>query len=195
MAKTVFIPGEADSYPNYCHALQASGCKVCLCLDPIQNRGCDGLLLPGGGDITKELDETEYRLIQFFVDTRRPILGICRGMQALNVWFGGTLYDEIPGHQLPQGDMVHPTQCLGLMRDLLGQTPAVNSNHHKAIAQLGTGLRISQWAADGTVEAICHESLPIWGVQWHPERQSFGLRRRDAVDAAPLFYHFRSQMR
>lgn len=195
MTKTVFIPGEAGSFSNYCDALQASGCKVRLCPDPVQSCTCDGLLLPGGGDIMGELDETEYRLIQSFVDARRPIFGICRGMQALNVWFGGTLYDDIPGHQLPQGDMVHPTRCIGLMKGLLGQAPAVNSNHHQAVAQLGTGLCISQWAADGTIEAIRHKSLPIWGVQWHPERQSFGLRRCDAVDAAPLFYYFRTQMR
>ena len=195
MATSVFIPGEAGSLPNYCGALQAVGCKVSLCTDPARSCTCDGLLLPGGGDIANALDETEHGLIQSFVDTRRPIFGICRGMQALNVWFGGTLHSHIPGHQLPQGDMVHPTRCIGLMKDLFGQTPTVNSNHHQAVDRLGRDLRTLQWTADGTIEAICHKSLPIWGVQWHPERQSFGLRRRDAADASPLFYYFRSQLR
>ena len=195
MVKSVFIPGEAGSLPNYCGALQAVGCKVSLCTDPARSCTCDGLLLPGGGDIANTLDETERRLIQSFVETHRPIFGICRGMQALNVWFGGTLHGHIPGHQLPKGDIIHPSRCIDLMKDLLGQTPTVNSNHHQAVDRLGRDLRTLQWTADGTIEAICHKSLPIWGVQWHPERQSFGLRRRDAVDASPLFYYFRSQLR
>lgn len=195
MAGTVFLWGENGSYQNYSAALLTCGCEVRLSRDVSQSETCDGLLLPGGGDIFRYLDETEYLLIQSFVTTRRPIWGICRGMQALNVWFGGTLYDHICGHQLPQGDLVHSTHAAGMMAKLLGKTPTVNSNHHQAIAQLGNGLAAMQWSFDGVVEAICHDTLPIWGVQWHPERQSFALQRSDAADAAPLFHYFRTQMR
>ena len=195
MSKSVFIYGEAGTHDNYPVALRAVGCTPYLSRDVSLSRDCDALLLPGGGDIDGKLDEEEYMLIKSFVDTNRPILGICRGMQALNVWFGGSLHAHIPGHQLPQGDMVHATHTSGLLKGLLGRKPIVNSNHHQAIARLGKGLVAIQWAADGIIEAVCHESLPIWGVQWHPERQSYALHRGDAADAAPIFAYFRQQMR
>ena len=152
------------------------------------------LLLPGGGDIEGDIPQRECSLIRSFVANGRPVLGICRGMQALNVYFGGTLHRYIDGHQLPQGDIVHPTHALGIIRELLGKTPTVNSNHHQAVAKLGHGLRVVQRSQDDVVEALCHHTLPIWGVQWHPERQSFALQRADAVDAAPLFRYFLSQI-
>lgn len=195
MSKTVFLWGRKGTYTNYAAALHGAGCRVCLSMDLSQATLCDGLLLPGGGDIFGKLDADEHLLIQSFVDTSRPILGICRGMQALNVWFGGMLYDRIPHHQLPQGDMVHPTRTAGCIKTLFGSTPVVNSNHHQAISRLGEGFSPIQWAHDGIIESIGHKSLPIWGVQWHPERQSFALRRRDAIDAAPLFSFFAQQMR
>lgn len=195
MSHTVFIGGSDGLYENYCAALHAVDCGVCLSHDWTEVQACDALLLPGGGDIFTSLDEQEYLLIQSFVDTNRPIFGICRGMQALNVWFGGTLHAHISGHQLPRGDMVHTTHTVGLLNELLGQTPFVNSNHHQAIAQLGEELIPIQWADDGIIEAVCHKSLPIWGVQWHPERQSYAMCRSDAADAAPLFAYFRHQMR
>ena len=195
MSAVVLLWGNESLYENYRAALHGVGCEVCLSHDPAESCRCDGLLLPGGGDIFAPLDEEEHLLIQSFADTSRPIFGICRGMQALNVWCGGTLHDFIPGHQLPQGDMVHPTRAADRMEKLLGSAPAVTSNHHQAIARLGHGLTAMQWADDGTVEAIRHDFLPIWGVQWHPERQSFARRRGDAADAAPLFAYFRAQMR
>lgn len=194
MKTTVFLWGRESLYENYRAALQRCGCEVCLSHDPAESRRCAGLLLPGGGDIFGRLDREEHLLIRSFVGTGRPILGICRGMQALNVWFGGTLHDFIPGHQTAQGDMVHPTRTADLMERLLGSAPAVTSNHHQAVAALGRDLTAMQWAHDGTVEAIRHRSLPIWGVQWHPERQSYAMRRGDAADAAPLFDCFLLQM-
>ena len=195
MIKNIFLWGDKKKYGNYIAALHKAGCAVCPSDNPAESHLCDGLLLPGGGDIYGILDEAEYLLIQSFVDTKRPILGICRGMQALNVWFGGTLYGNISGHQLPQGDMIHSTRACDMMEMLLGKTPAVNSNHHQAVKQLGSKLRVIQWADDGIIEAVRHETLPISGVQWHPERQSYAMFRQDAADAAPLFDYFAAQMR
>ena len=193
--KPVYLYGTTGQYANYCAAITAAGGRVMLTRDLYPSYACGGLLLPGGGDIHGQLDATEEFLIQSFVNTRRPILGICRGMQALNVFFGGTLYRHIPGHQLSKGDLVHPVTSRGVLEELLGPSPAVNSCHHQAVEQLGQGLTVLQRAEDGIIEGLCHNTLPILGVQWHPERQSFALRREDAVDAGAIFTYFLSQMR
>ena len=128
MKPAVFLYGVPGQYGNYAAALEAAGARVVLCRDLYRSLDCDGLLLPGGGDIRGPLPGTETFLVDSFVRSRRPILGICRGMQALNVYWGGTLRD-ISGHQLPRGDMVHPTRAEGIMAQLLGEHPAVTSCH------------------------------------------------------------------
>jgi putative glutamine amidotransferase len=173
-AKTVFIYGTGADYPNYTAALLRAGARPMVSRDLHLALHCDCLLLPGGGDIHGALDATEEYLIQSFAESTRPILGICRGMQALNVYFGGTLHDWIPGHQSPTGDLLHGTRTQGLLRRLLGDAPTVNSNHHQAADTLGQGLYPLQWAPDGILEALGHQVLPILGVQWHPERLAGG---------------------
>ena len=165
----VFIYG-GDDYTNYRRALEALGQRVLIGEDGGLAPLCGGLVLPGGGDIGDRLPEAEEEIIRYFIEAGRPILGICRGMQALNVYFGGTLFEDIPGHRIPEGDATHPTRAVGLAAALLGPGPTVNSNHHQAIDRLGHGLRPCQWAADGVIEAVEHETLPIFGVQYHPER-------------------------
>ena len=176
MKPAVYLYGVPGQYENYLAALESAGARVVLCRDLYRSLDCGGLLLPGGGDIRGPLPGTESFLIDSFARSRRPILGICRGLQALNVHWGGTLRD-IPGHQLPRGDLVHPTRAEGLMARLLGEAPAVTSCHHQAVHRL-------------VVEAAVHRQLPVLGVQWHPERQSYGLRRADAPGAEALFAYF-----
>ena len=181
----VFLYGTGE-FGSYRDALAKIGQQVLVSQDVEEAKTCSGLLLPGGGDIHGALDERESRVIRLFVGQKRPILGICRGMQALNVFFGGTLYDYIPRHQSPQGDLLHPTRAAGLMTELLGTQPVVNSNHHQAVREVGRELVPCQWAEDGTIAALRHKSLPIWGVQWHPER----LRGGEAI-----FRRFADEMR
>lgn len=195
MIPAIFIPGRREDLRNYTAAVYSAGGMPICSTDSADSALCGGLLLPGGGDIGERLDEPEQKLIQSFVQSGRPILGICRGMQALNVYFGGDLRDDTPGHQQLQGDLIHRTLTVGRLARLLGRCPAVTSNHHQSLRRLGRGLQAVQAAPDGVIEAVEHCSLPILGVQWHPERQSFGLRRPDAVDAAPIFAYFMEQVR
>ena len=189
MKPAVYLYGVPGQYENYLAALESAGARVVLCRDLYRSLDCGGLLLPGGGDIRGPLPGTESFLIDSFARSRRPIPGICRGLQALNVHWGGTLRD-IPGHQLPRGDLVHPTRAEGVMARLLGEAPAVTSCHHQAVDRLAPPLQAVQWSPDGVVEAAVHRQLPVLGVQWHPERQSYGLRRADAPGAEALFAYF-----
>ena len=178
----VYIPG--DRFHNYNRALTALGAEVVF--DTPED--CGALLLPGGWDvhprlygeeimgsegIDEERDARELDAISFFMDRQRPILGICRGVQILNVALGGSLYQDIPGHKAgPEGDSYHETRTDDpMLIALYGERFTVNSSHHQAVKRPGDGLRAVQWADDGTVEAVRHASLPVFGVQWHPERQ------------------------
>ena len=142
MKPKIYLYGTSGQYGNYLAALTEAGAKPVLSRDLFRACGCDGLLLPGGGDIGVTLEATDSFLIRSFADSGRPILGICRGMQALNVFFGGTLHARIPGHQQVQGDLIHPTRARGLLSQLLGPAPLVNSNHHQAVRVLGTLTRL-----------------------------------------------------
>ena len=189
---TVYIWGNAARYTNYRRAVEAAGGRVRFGGDP---SACDALLLPGGGDLEPwrygqrnvasralepKRDVAELALLERFISCKKPILGICRGLQSINVFFGGTLLQDIPGHCTVNGiDRMHriksaPSPLCELMED----DCIVNSAHHQAVDRLGSGLTAIQWAPDGIVEALCHRSLPIWAVQWHPERLS-----------SPLGYH------
>lgn len=143
---------------------------------------CDGLLLSGGGDIHPARfgqniashrlsidpirDEEEQALFHAFFTRGKPILGICRGIQAVNVFLGGTLRQHIEGH----GQSCHKVRCAPRLAALVGAAPTVNSYHHQAVGAVAPSLHAAAWAEDGTVEALLHDSAPILGVQWHPER-------------------------
>lgn len=188
MGKTVYIWGDAGRFANYRRWVESAGGRAVFG-DGAAGQGArwDALLLPGGGDLEPwrygqentasrglepERDGAELRLIQEFVSAGKPVLGVCRGLQVINVFFGGTLAQDIPGHSAwEDGDRLHAVRTApSPLRDLLGERAEVNSAHHQAADRLGRGLRAVQWAEDGVVEALCHRRLPVWAVQWHPER-------------------------
>lgn len=177
----IYLPGEG--FVNYETALRALGAEPCF-TDP---ESCAGLLLPGGGDIhprlygqeiagsrgiDEERDQRESEVFRRFLALGRPIFGICRGAQLINVLLGGTLLQDIPGHSRAEGaDRLHGSHTVDpLLGSVYCERFVINSAHHQAIDRLGEGLSAVQWADDGTVEAIRHETLPIFAVQWHPER-------------------------
>ena len=158
----------------------------------------DGFLFTGGDDIRpsyyneervaecaddcEERDNLEFALFREVIKTGKPVLGICRGMQFINVALGGTLYQDLPSmrksnvvHRQGQpydGD-IHTVDVYEnslLHRIAGGDTLNVNSLHHQAVKDLGEGLEVCAIAPDGLVEAIYRPDKKFFlGVQWHPE--------------------------
>jgi len=160
----------------------------------------DGLMLSGGNDdvqaqlygevahpkvtwINPERDRYEFALIQAAMEQQKPILGICRGAQVLNVFMGGTLYQYLPeqfpgsGQHFPaQTEMRHYFHGVTVKRDsrmhqIFGsETIMVNSFHNQAVKDTGEGLVATAWSEEGVIEAFEHASYPFMlGIQAHPE--------------------------
>ena len=176
MKPKIYLYGTSGQYGNYLAALTEAGAEPVLSRDLFRACGCDGLLLPGGGDIGVTLEATDSFLIRSFADSGRPILGICRGIQALNVFLGGTLYQHIDGHQqsgVPYEALEYPLEVLpdGLLYRLCGKTEIkVNSYHHQNVKQLAPSLRADGVSRDGYIEALHSVEHPfLLAVQFHPE--------------------------
>lgn len=167
-----------------------------LCKEIIQK--LDGLLIPGGPDVSpsiyneepypgigyfrKNVDLFEIEMVRLAVELNKPVLGICRGMQLINVAFGGSLYQDLPRQY--KNEICHaqninirdePTHKVYLeessyISKLLKSTVIeVNSYHHQAVKNTGHGLNIVGKSKDGVIEAIESSDGSIIGVQWHPE--------------------------
>ena len=205
--KRVFLRGRPGEFDNYFAALEACGVEPVLSMDLRLADSCDALLVPGGTDvdpvhygqantasvgIDPDRDRDELALIARFLDLERPILGICRGHQILNIALGGTLLQDIPNHtKLPDGDRVHAVRATHpFLRELYGERFTVNSAHHQAVDRLGAGLAATCVSEDGVLEGFIHENGRVIGVQYHPERIAFAHRRPDADDGEALFRAF-----
>lgn len=214
MRPRILISGSDSSRLNYENAVANAGGEPCSFYLPPVDGSYDALLLAGGGDIAPERfgqadagstdidparDEVEFALTRLYLAAGKPILGICRGHQVLNVVLGGTLIQDIGDplhlfHTWKEGapDRLHPVHtCEGsFLYDMYGPVFPVNSFHHQAVDRLGEGLKAAAWSESGLVEALEHTTLPVRSLQWHPERMSYALRRADTVDGAPLFDWF-----
>lgn len=145
-------------------------------VDPRRYGGVPG---PGSTILDPVRDEFECALVLTAVEQRRPVLGICRGSQVVNVAHGGTLHTDIPvgtgeSHGFLGYPAAHRSHRVSVTRGstlgrLLGAEVAVNSYHHQAVDVLGAGLVASAHAPDGIVEAIELPGADLLGVQWHPE--------------------------
>lgn len=206
----ILIAGNMWQTGNYLDALIRLGADPLVSLNPSDAARCDTLLLPGGGDIDPALfgepdrgsrqidgalDRQQLALLDLFVRAGKPVLGICKGMQIINVFFGGTIIQDLPTarhHQYNGQDQAHVVHTLPgcLPYTLYGAGSVVNSAHHQGIGRPGRDLTVIQRAPDQVAEAIAHASLPILGVQWHPERMCFSRERKDTINGAPLLSAF-----
>lgn len=213
--RKIFVYGDRRVYHNYDEALAYCGGRGFFSENPEYAKLCDGLLLTGGGDVDParygaedagsknidgDRDEAELELIRLFSVTRRPILGICRGQQILNIAFGGTLIQDLKtasAHRWEErtGDKVHEIEVPGesFLYPLYGGKFFVNSAHHQAVDRIADGLVTAAAAQDGVVEALENRELRIYAVQWHPERMAFHKARHDTVDGRYIFEFFLNQ--
>jgi putative glutamine amidotransferase len=216
-------------YTSYIHALEQVGLAPVL-ITPAHSPAavaalmdvCSGLVLSGGEDVDPSRygeppspalgaveplrDAMELRAVACAEERGVPILGICRGLQLLNVYFGGTLYQDIaterPSELLHQQSepwdkrshcaTVRPDSELHRLAD--ASRLHINSFHHQAIKALGDDLIVTARADDGLVEAIEHENYPwLLAVQWHPERNEAAGAAADPD--ARIFLGFREAVR
>lgn len=159
---------------------------------------CDGVIIPGGVDvdpryfgedphpeigvIDPDLDAIQMMALAYMEEKQMPVLGICRGCQIMNVYAGGSIYQDLAAEYEGKPNLhaqkekrsyaIHKVQLEegSYLRELLGEESIyTNSMHHQAVHQVGKNLRVVARTADGVVEAIEHDN-GIWlATQWHPE--------------------------
>ena len=122
-------------------------------------------------DIHPSLDLLDSLVIKYAKTTKKPLLGVCRGLQSINVFLGGTLYQDLAQLGLKHSNIPGNHKINTVENDVIKfeSEIAVNSYHHQGIKKLATGLKVIGKQTDGIIEAVVHESLPIIAVQWHPE--------------------------
>jgi putative glutamine amidotransferase len=157
-------------------------------------RTCDGWLLTGGGDVEAKCyapgmpaalrkkirgadrvrDEMEIHVLRTLLGRDRPVLGICRGIQVVNVAFGGTLLPHIDGHGNPKPDaLAHRIEWIkdGRLKQAMHGFDRVNTSHHQAVDRVARGFEVVARAPDGIIEAIEGTDARFFcSVQFHPER-------------------------
>ena len=142
---------------------------------------------PRLGEVNLRRDGWEFLLLDEAVKRSLPVIGICRGCQLINVYFGGTLWQDLPSER--PGEVKHRGKHLHGVRIEAGSRLArclgtaemqVNTSHHQAVRDLAPGFRAVAFAPDGVVEAIESDTLPVAGVQFHPEKL-FVLKGRNEL--------------
>lgn len=203
-----------DDYKDYCKAFEELGQEPFISLNLQDLDLADALILPGSGqdmnpklwgsedqcsnDINDALDAAQWALMDSAVKKGKPILGICRGMQFINVYFGGTLIQDLPcsaSHKAATPEQYHDVLHLPatFMEALYGETSEVNTRHHQGIGRIGENLQvISIWndGEDSVVEAIACEQHSILGLQWHPEKMFLYGNENQRTDAKKLLQWF-----
>lgn len=188
--KKIFIYGDPVVLVNYNKAVNDVGAECVISENVADAKHCDALLLSGGGDVSPCLygttrtnckavslkrDISELYLIALFLRRNAPVMGVCRGLQILNVFFDGTLNQSIAHEELHYAknkDVTHKitNSKNGFMRELLGENLTVNSAHRQSVNKLGKGLTVCSKSNDNVIEAFEHKYEKVIAVQFHPER-------------------------
>lgn len=154
--------------------------------------------VPALGDVVSARDAFDFALMDAAMARKLPILGICRGCQVINVYFGGTLWQDLPSQFPARHKLLHrqkinsakPHHGLEIvpgsrLAKSIGTTRTrVNSLHHQAVKAVAPGFTVTARATDGVVEAIEGEKVPVVGVQFHPERL---YAQGDLKEFEPIF--------
>ena len=161
-------------------------------VDTIENLDIDkydAIVIPGGNSVTPsmygaeqqpetkntdiEKDKLQFEAVRMYADAGKPVLGICRGGQLVNNVFGGTTIQDMPEGWHTEEMTVRIAEGSWLY-DVYGPEETTYHFHHQCVDQLGEGLIATQWETEnGHIEAYEHKTLPVYGLQWHPE----GLRK------------------
>ncbi len=225
MAPIIGIPAVDSAakykFENYKNAIEQHGGVVRFLVQDEQSieefiAGIDGLLLPGGGDldpknfnqewhptlkhVNEDRDELELSIFKHAIEKDTPTIGICFGIQIMNVAMGGDIYQDIES-EYPQQALTHPKvggedslheieiEPCSLLSKLVGKSKDfVNSAHHQALDNIGEGFVVTARSSDGIVEAVEDPSKRfVVGVQYHPERMletdEFREHRRKLFEA------------
>lgn len=177
-----------------CSALEVGDLNVGQYADAL-----DGLVLQGGIDISPSMygeekmevnkdvrtdpirDRYEMKLLQAFVQRKKPVLGICRGFQLMNIFKGGSLFQDLPTQQA-ESKVLHRSDSYdnfthhvdvaagGILETMYPKRGEIVSIHHQGVKRLGKGLQVEATSEDGLIEAFSDPSERFFvGVQWHPE--------------------------
>jgi len=161
----------------------------------------DGLLIPGSRDMdpkhynegphpklnpmNKERTAAEYIVLESALEKKIPVLGICGGMQFVNVFFGGSLYQDIQdlveNPLIHEKGTVHPVKISegSKLLSIVGKSEfSVNSYHHQAVNKIGKGLTVNANSPDNIVEGLESEEHSILAVQWHPELEDSDVSKK-----------------
>lgn len=205
MKEKIFIGiTDCSKFENYQRWIEDADAEVVKLSHHRNNFGdlqkCDGIILSGGEDLHPSFykkpeyvelcheidelrDEFEWRILELTVEKKLPLLGICRGLQVANVFFGGTLIPHIPAFgkfnhsRTETADRYHQVQVSAdsQLKNIVEKTSGeVNSAHHQSADRIGKGLIANALSADGVVEGMEREQVEdgpfLQLVQWHPER-------------------------
>ncbi|MCD8380189.1 MAG: gamma-glutamyl-gamma-aminobutyrate hydrolase family protein [Lachnospiraceae bacterium] len=224
--KKILICAPFNEVTNYVAAVNKTGMEPVACTALPTENGLDindfaGLILPGGSDldpafygqenhdcrnIRRWLDFAQLNALDAFVKCQKPVLGICKGAQVINVYFGGTLIQDLPDHNHHQAfyinherkDAHHPARILPgtPLADIFGNDEIIiNSAHHQAVDLVAEGLKVCAYSDDGVVEGLCHQNLPVLALQWHPERMAYDHYVEGWSDGSLIFHHFKEQLK
>lgn len=200
---------EINEYEYYIMALKDLGIRdVFLSLDPEKAKDADGIVIPGSkcdvnpalwGEapqgavyIDDHLDQAQWAIMDLAVALGIPVIGMCRGIQFINVYYGGSLIQHLASadaHKPFNPDRYHKIHNVpgSFMHTLYGPEVLVNSRHHQAVGRIGTGLQaVSLWHCDKNsnrnatenwekevVDVLVHQVHNVIGLQWHPEKMMY----------------------